>query len=231
VQTLIAVYWFCFGAGMLYVLVAGALGMIGHGGHGPSADGGGADGLEGGQDLAAGAAEHDFSLHAAAQGIEAQDLDAGHEADTAPAHADESQNGPQYSPFSPLPIAATLCGFGAGGLISTGLGWPLPLSLLGGLGGGLIAALLFWLVVGKLLYSMQGSSEAHVEDMLGLEATVLTPVEPNASGEIAYVLDGTRYTAPARLLGEGRAAQHETVRIRRMKNNIVYVERKGKLLE
>jgi membrane protein implicated in regulation of membrane protease activity len=235
VETLVTIYWLCFGAGLLYVLIAGALGAVSHGAH--------ALGGQGVPDAAgsdSGASAEAFDAHGELShgGIESADLDhdetSGHAGHGAHIDAHESpaqQAGLEYSPFSPLPIAGTLCGFGGGGLIASGLGWALPLSLLGALGGGALASVLLWLIIGKLMYSMQGSSEGHVADMLGIEATVLTPVETDASGEIAYILDGTRYTAPARLLGEGRVAQHETVRIRRMKDNIVYVERKRKLLD
>lgn len=234
---LLTVYWFCFGAGLLYVLISGALGMVGHGAHaagGHDGDLGGAEGVDQADTL-------DAASHVP-DSIEAADIDSD-STDTS-AHPDSSglhghtgaaqaghHAGIDYSPFSPLPIAGTICGFGAGGLVAAGQGWPLALSLLGALGGGAVAALLLWLVVGKLLYAMQGSSEAHVEDMLGLEAEVLTPIEGSTTGEIAYILDGTRYTAPARLLDEGRVGLRETVRIRRMKDNIVYVERKRKLLD
>lgn len=252
-QSLLAVYWFCFGSGLLYVLIAGALGAVSHGVHalGAGAPEGGLEGADAGADMVDAAADsaavhvevagHEGGIEAA--DLDSHDFDSGGHAEPAAEHAghagpaaEHTGHAPQhagidYSPFSPLPIAGTLCGFGAGGLISSSLGWPLGSTLLGALGGGVLAALLLWLVIGKILFALQGSSEGHVADMLGMEAEVLTPVEPDASGEIAYILDGTRYTAPARLLGEGRVAQHETVRIRRMKDNIVYVERKRRMLD
>lgn len=253
---LLTLYWICFGAGLLYVLAAGLLGAFSHGLHALGGhDAGGAE--SGGGDFdsadtadAAGqaggieAGDSGGNLDAGGAGdVEAADLDAdsgGLEAREAPGHgagpaadghAGLDHAGIDYSPFSPLSVAGTLCGFGAGGLIASGLGWTQSLGLLGAIGGGTVSGLLLWLLIGKLLYSMQGSSEAHVADMIGLEAEVLTPLQPGATGEVAYILDGTRYTAPARMHGEGGAAQHETVRIRRLQDNVVYVERKRKLLE
>lgn len=233
---LLTLYWVCFGAGLLYVLAAGLLGAFSHGFH-----------ALGGHD-AGGAADSGGDLDAGdAGGIEAADLDTdsgGAEAQAAAGHGagqaagghggaapGSDHAGIDYSPFSPLSVAGTLCGFGAAGLIAGGLSLaPLP-GLLLAAGGGAVSALLLWLIIGKLLYSLQASSEAHVADMIGLEAEVLTPLEPGATGEVAYILDGTRYTAPARMHGEGGAALHDTVRIRRMQDNVVYVERKRKLLE
>ena len=85
-------------------------------------------------------------------------------------------------------------------------------------------------MIGKLLYSLQGTSEAREQDMVGLEAEVITPVEDDHTGEIAYILGGMRYTAPARLLKEGRVARREKVRIRRIKDNVAYVIPRKKLL-
>ena len=62
------------------------------------------------------------------------------------------------------------------------------------------------------------------------EVVRLRHVEGLTRAEIAYVLEGVRYTAPARLLREGRIEKRETVRIRKVRGNMVYVEQKKKLL-
>jgi len=48
-----------------------------------------------------------------------------------------------------------------------------------------------------------------------------------SSGEIAYMLDGTRYTAPARLLHGGVATKASKVLIRKVGDSLVYVEEQG----
>jgi membrane protein implicated in regulation of membrane protease activity len=196
----------------------------------------GSDGGSGGGDMHAG-----FEGHG---GMDAHAGSAGHEAGGGHGHAMVGHHGhagqmdtaadegfASYSPLSPLSVMGFLCAFGAAGLLGSVYVAAPWLSLLIAAGGGIVMAVLLWLLIGKLLYSMQGSSEAHAADMLGLEAEVLTPVEKDMSGEIAYILDGTRYTAPARLMGEGRIEQHASVRIRRVEGNTVYVEPRGKLLQ
>lgn len=229
---LITLYWVCFGTGLLYVLGAGLLGAFSHGFHvlGGHDAGGAADS---GGDLNPGEAGgiEAADLGADSGGLEAQEADGHGAGQPSSGYSGGSNAGIDYSPFSPLSVAGTLCGFGAGGLIASGLGLTQGLGLLGALGGGLVSSLLLWLIIGKLLYSLQASSEAHVADLIGLEAEVLTPIEPGATGEVAYILDGTRYTAPARPQGGDSIAQHETVRIRRMQDNVLYVERRRKLLE
>ena len=245
---LTTVYWLCFGLGLVYVVVSAALGAISHGLEGADAE---HDFDAGGHDLDA--SGHEFDVGSFDVGDVDTDLDVDFDADAGElasadlsmdsgvetGHVDGAVHGadydthvmPSFSPFSPLSIAGFLAAFGGAGLVATGLEAH-PLVALGiATGGGLVMGYLLYMLIGKFLFSMQGSSEAHQADMLGLEAEVLTPVEHGMSGEIAYILDGTRYTAPARLATDGRIEKRETVRIKAVRGNIVYVEQKRKLLE
>ena len=232
--TLITVYWVCFGVGLAWVLLAGALGAISHGFAG--AHSGDSGGLDIDHDAGVDAAHADSSFDAHSGGIENSDLSSDAHAEGQqhiPSHSHAPQQGsgmPGYNPFSILSVMGTLAGFGAGGLLGTNYGLGMAGTLACGAVGGVLMALALWLLIGKLLYSLHASSEAHVSDMIGLEAEVLTPVEQGISGEIAYVLDGTRYTAPARLIHEGVALRSSKVRIRRISDNLVYVEEQRKLL-
>lgn len=235
--TLVTVYWVCFGVGLAWVLLAGALGAISHGFAGAHSGDGGALDHEGQLGLGEGSADSDnaaFDAHAG--GIESSDLNSDVHGD-AQAHdmghagvVSHDSGMPDYNPFSILSIMGTLAGFGAGGLLGSNYSLSVAATLACGAVGGVLMALALWLIIGKLLYSLHSSSEAHVSDMIGLEAEVLTPVEHGMSGEIAYVLDGTRYTAPARLVHEGVAVRSSKVRIRRVSDNLVYVEEQRKLL-
>ncbi len=239
---LVTIYWLAFGIGLVYVLLSGAIGALAHGVHGAGAGAGdsghslelsssdldsGHDGLD--------SVHGELDAHSAGQAA----AEGGHGANSeGPDHsAERGESGfasgqfAAYSPLSPMSFMGTLSGFGAGGLLSTYFGLEGLLSIGPALLGGAAMAGLLWLVVGKLFYSLQGSSEAHVEEMLGLEADVITPVEHDMSGEIAYILGGTRYTAPARLVGPGRVPQHGKVSIRRIQGNMVYVEERRKLLD
>ena len=70
----------------------------------------------------------------------------------------------------------------------------MPLSFLGAWGVAFVVFCLFRMVFRKT----QSSSESRVATLVGVPATVLTPIPENGVGEIAYVQLGTRYTAPAR---------------------------------
>ncbi len=111
-----------------------------------------------------------------------------------------AQDMPGFSPISPTTIASFLAGFGGFGMVFTRVPatqspWiSAPLAALVGFG---IAAAVFWLF-SSIFRRTQGSSEGRVSELVGLNATVLTPVAPGAVGEIAYVQGGSRYSAPAR---------------------------------
>lgn len=249
-EALTTVYWVTFGFGLVYVLLTGTLGAVSHGiealgdtsvdadvshgidldvdhdvdfdvDHDASFDAGLAD-----ADLDV---DHDFDVGSHG------DLDAHLDADFAAAQGggvDERQRSmPKWNPLSPLSIAGFLAAFGGAGLVALGYNLPWLLTLPIAIGCGMVMSILLWLVIGRLMFGMmQSSSEARVIDMIGLEAEVLTPVEHDMAGEIAYILEGTRYTAPARLISAGRIEKRETVRIRKMSGNMVYVEPRRKIL-
>jgi membrane protein implicated in regulation of membrane protease activity len=94
-----------------------------------------------------------------------------------------------------------------------------PLSLVGGLA---VAALLF--VFLRAVFShTQSSSESKVAALIGSEANVITPISENGVGEIAYVVGGTRYSAPARAENNVAVANGKTVKITRIVGTQFYV--------
>ncbi len=250
--TLVTIYWLCFGVGLVYVLVVGSMGLISAGLEGAGADHDFALDHDADFDLGHDAdfgIDHDVGFDVDADADAGFDIDfdmasdadmgadaaaeTGTEAGEGDGHGHElaiNEGLASYSPLSPVSIMSALAAFGAGGLISTATGISKWLGLAIAGGTGILMSYLFYLVIGKFLFSMQGSSEAKQYDMIGLEAEVITPMEEDLSGEIAYVLEGVRYTAPARLVKEGHADRRDKVRIRGIKKNIVYVEQKKKLL-
>ena len=70
----------------------------------------------------------------------------------------------------------------------------------------------------------QSSSESHVAQLIGTEANVITPIPENGVGEIAYVVGGTRYTAPARAENGAAVANGQTVKITRIVGTQFYVQ-------
>jgi membrane-bound ClpP family serine protease len=137
----------------------------------------------------------------------------------------DSSDAPGISIFSPTIIASFITAFGGFGLIFsqfplTGkVEFSAPLSLLGGMfvAGGLLVFLR------SVFRHTQSSSESHVAQLIGAEANVITPIPANGVGEIAYVVGGTRYSAPARSENNAAVATGRTVKITRIVGTQFYV--------
>jgi membrane protein implicated in regulation of membrane protease activity len=137
----------------------------------------------------------------------------------------DSSDAPGISIFSPTIIASFITAFGGFGLIFTqfpktsNAAVSAPLSLVGGL----VVAGVLLLFLRMVFRHTQSSSESHVAELVGAEANVITSIPENGVGEIAYVVGGTRYSAPAR--GENGAAvpNGRTVKIVRIVGTQFYV--------
>ena len=86
----------------------------------------------------------------------------------------------------------------------------------------IIAAGVVWLF-GTVFHKVDSSSESHVAMLVGMSATVITPIPANGVGEIAYVQGGSRYTAPARDERGALVTNGQTVRIVRIVGSQFYV--------
>ncbi len=180
------IYLICLGVGLLFTVVS-AFGAHVFGGHGEGADGHAGDGHGG---------------HA--QG-----------------HADAgggASDMPGFAPLSPTTIASFIPAFGGFGMVFSRFGptssaWvSAPLAALGGFG---VALAVFWLFR-AIFVRTQGSSEGRVAEVVGLSATVITPIAEGGVGEIAYVQGGSRYSAPARAENGTAIANGAAVRITRV---------------
>ncbi len=132
---------------------------------------------------------------------------------------------PGLSPFSPTTITAFITAFGGRGLIfskieATKSPWiSAPLALLGAL---IIAAGVVWLF-GTVFHKVDASSESRVATLVGMSATVITPIPADGVSELAYVQAGSRYTAPARNERGAPVASGQTVKIARIVGTQFYV--------
>jgi membrane protein implicated in regulation of membrane protease activity len=137
----------------------------------------------------------------------------------------DSSDMPGISIFSPTVMASFVTAFGGFGLIFTQFPKTssavvsAPLALVGGL---VVAGVL--LVFLRAVFShTQSSSESKVAALIGSEANIITPIPEHGVGEIAYVVGGTRYTAPARAENSLAVANGKTVKITRIVGTQFYV--------
>jgi membrane protein implicated in regulation of membrane protease activity len=133
---------------------------------------------------------------------------------------------PGISFFSPTVLASFVTAFGAFGMIfskipATSSMWiSAPASAVSG---GVVAALVFWFF-NSMFEKTQSSSESRVSTLVGITASIITPIPANGVGEIAYVQSGSRYTAPARCETGQCVIAGQAVRITRILGSQFYVE-------
>ena len=138
----------------------------------------------------------------------------------------DSSGVPGLAFFSPTVMSILVTAFGAFGLIfskidatqSPWLSAPLALA-----GGGIVAGGAF-LFFNTMFKKTQSSSESNVASLVGLTASIITPIPENGVGEIAYVQGGSRYTAPARTENGRPVAAGRSVKISRIAGTQFYVE-------
>ena len=137
----------------------------------------------------------------------------------------DSSDMPGISIFSPTIIAAFITAFGGFGLIFSE--FPptkryeisAPLAAVSALA---IAGVLY-AFLGSVFRHTQSSSESHVARLAGTEASVVSPIPEHGVGEIAYVVGGTRYTAPARTENGAAIGNGKLVKITRVIGTQFYV--------
>ncbi len=143
-------------------------------------------------------------------------------------HAEAGADGsdsPGVSAFSPTVIAIFVSAFGVFGIIfreipATRAPWlSAPLAIVSAFGVSYVVLAL----LNKLFKITQGSSESKVGTLIGMNATVITPIPENGVGEIAYVQGGSRYTAPAREENGLPVGNGKTVKITRIVGSQFYV--------
>jgi len=133
---------------------------------------------------------------------------------------------PGISFFSPTVLASFMTAFGAFGLIFTKIEvtssvWAsAPLSVVGG---GVVALAVFALF-NAMFKKTQSSSESRVATLVGLTATIATPIPKDGVGEIAYIQGGSRYSGPARSEDGAPIAAGKPVKITRIIGSQFYVE-------
>ncbi|MSU60888.1 MAG: hypothetical protein EXS31_00585 [Pedosphaera sp.] len=136
-----------------------------------------------------------------------------------------SHDMPGFAALSPTTIASFVTAFGGFGMIlskieATQSPWlSAPIASLGGFA---IAASVLWLFR-AVFRKTQGSSESRVATLVGMSASVITPITAEGVGEIAYVQSGTRYSAPARAENSVAIASGATVKITRIVGTQFYV--------
>ena len=132
------------------------------------------------------------------------------------------------SPLSPITIATFITAFGGTGLIVNAVTslspvFGLAISTVSGLA---LSGVVF-LLYGRVLMEMQGSSEVRAGELVGMSAETTTPIPEGQVGEVALVVRGARARCPARSI-EGQAiSRGAIVEIVEETGSVVLVRAKG----
>jgi membrane protein implicated in regulation of membrane protease activity len=155
--------------------------------------------FSGGSDAHAGHADAAGADHAAQMdyGVDAS----GHGTAAAGGHGPAAFHFPF---FSPLALATLFACIGAYGLISKfGLKVADTPSLLISIPAAFVTAYVVTYLSWRIMSSSRGSSAIRLQDLIGCPAEVITPIPRDGVGEVATLVAGQRFTAPARE-SEGR---------------------------
>jgi hypothetical protein len=166
-----------------------------------------------------------------AHGFDHSGVDHGGFNGSAHGHGDTDSSGnPSF--FNPLVIASAIATFGAVGIIGkAGLGMSDLLStVIAMAGAGVIGAAIFFGIV-KFMYGSQSNSTFSLNELIGMEAEVITPVPEKGMGEIAYYVNGARYNLSARSLYGKYIARGATVNIKDIQGNLGIVTQKVNIEE
>ncbi len=128
------------------------------------------------------------------------------------------------SPLSPTVVATFLTGFGGGGLLAYSY---FQLSV----GKGVLVALLTGIllscgtfgVLTILFKNTQAGSEYSINEMVGRQVQVITPIPENGTGEVAIIAKGTRVVGPARSEDGKAITRNAPVEVTRVVGNVYYV--------
>lgn len=128
--------------------------------------------------------------------------------------------------LSPVVLSMFVSTFGGSGYIfmkTLGLhpAAHVPLAALTAVGIALAVAWLLW----KIFQLTQGSSEAVVADLVGVEAEVITAIPAEGLGEIAFTAKQARYNAPARTVDGKSLGPHTPVKIVKILGGTYLVEK------
>ncbi|MBV8695406.1 MAG: NfeD family protein [Chloroflexi bacterium] len=154
----------CFLFGLLFLLVAGFLGNLGHG-----------------HSIGHGAAPH---LHVGHTTVPAHLVKGPHITTT-------THNFSLFSYINPTSLVLFLLGFGFFGyVLHTTTSLLLPLVLLLAIVSGCVLALLLLMFIGRVFGASEGATVQDVSDRTGLLGRVSTTIQQNGLGEILYVSPG-----------------------------------------
>ncbi len=149
----------------------------------------------------------------------------GHDFDLHGIHADGGADCPGI--LNPLVLTSSITVFGGTGIVSMlGLNMGgVQSAVISLVLAAIIGAVIFFGVV-RFAYNSQSNSTFSLEDLIGLDGEVVTPIPAKGIGEIVYVVNGERHGLPAKGTCSDTIAKGEMVCIKGISGNTATVSRK-----
>ncbi len=145
-------------------------------------------------------------------------------------HASASAHAPHAAEFhfpffSPLALATLFACIGGYGLIALyGFRASDAASILAAIPAAVATAYLITYAGWRIVGSSRGSSQIRLQDLAGAHAEVITPIPKDGLGEVAALVGGQRYTAPAREAHGREVPRGAQVKVLRMVGSTLLVE-------
>jgi membrane protein implicated in regulation of membrane protease activity len=145
-------------------------------------------------------------------------------------HASASAHAPHAAEFhfpffSPLALATLFACIGGYGLIALhGFRTEDATSILAAIPAAVVTAYLVTYAGWRIVGSSRGSSQILLKDLAGVEAEVITPIPAGGLGEVAALVSGQRYTAPAREAQGREVPRGAHVKVLKMVGSTLLVE-------
>jgi membrane protein implicated in regulation of membrane protease activity len=133
-------------------------------------------------------------------------------------------NGFSLFPLKPITIVSFITVFGGIGILGTTYKLnPISTFIVAAVLGIVISFLLYRFVLIPL-YKAQNTSAVSQDRLIGMEAKVISPIFENGFGTISYIVNGSKYNAPAQHISKKSVSQGEDVMIYEIKDNVFYVQ-------
>jgi membrane-bound ClpP family serine protease len=127
--------------------------------------------------------------------------------------------------FSPLALATLFACIGGYGLIALyGFRFGDAVSIAVAIPAAVVTAYLITYAGWRIVGSSRGSSQIRLQDLAGAQAEVITPIPKDGVGEVAALVGGQRYTAPAREARGREVPRGAQVKVLKMVGSTLLVE-------
>lgn len=126
--------------------------------------------------------------------------------------------------INPIVAVSFLTVFGGIGILGTQyFKWVAVAVFLVALAAGVVTAFLLYRFVAIPLYKSENSTHVSRDNLVGMQAEVISSILENGFGEIKYTVNSIRFTGPARHIDDKAVKQGVKVIICKIENNIFYV--------